>query len=161
MKRATIAILLALAACSPQETDPDASLSPEVTFAPYPGSQWYGPDGQPIPAESGIVNAITGPEHCDWESGVILHLAWPLGRAAADSSQSRQYFRDPQEVFPQESLMDVFDPEVDLPDPAEDTGYRTDFMELWLDPSDDSAAYLVFANHTERWPRGSDVIACG
>ena len=161
MKPAVMAILLALVACSPRAIEPDAPLSPDVAFEPYPGSQWYEPNGEPIPAESGVINAITGPEHCDWETGVILHLGWPPGRDAADSSELRQYFRDPQGVFPQDSLMGTFDPDVELAETAEDTGYRTDFMELWLDTDDDSVAYLVFAQHNEQWPRGSKDIACG
>ena len=157
MRAALVTVALALVACSPQPIEPDGPLSEEVVFEPYPGTQWYGRDGEPIPAESEVINAISGPEHCGWESGVILHLRWP---PESDSSELRQYFRDPQGVFPQDSLLATFDPDVELPDSAVDTGYRTEFMELWLDTGNDSVAYLVFAKHNERWPRGEH-IACG
>lgn len=154
MKVAVIAAMFALVACSPQAIEPGAPLSREVAFEPYPGVQWYAPDGEPVPDKSETINAITGPDHCDWESGVILHLRWP----DADS-ELRQYFRDPDGVFPQSGLLSSFDAGAALPAGAEYTGYRTDFMQLWLDATEDSVAYLVFADHTERWPRGED-IAC-
>ena len=162
--------MIGLAACGPGTSEPPPDSSPgavpatelesDYEFEPYPGSTWYGPDGEEIPDESSIINAITGPDHCDWEAGVMMHVGWPPGHDAADISESRQYFRDPEKVFPQDSLMTSYDPEVQLPDGAEYTGYRTDFMELWLDEKDNTAAYLVFADHIERWPRGTEVIAC-
>ena len=92
-------------------------------------------------------------------SGVMMHVGWPLGHDAADISESHQYIRDPEKVFPQDDLMTTFGADVDLPKGAEYTGYRTEFMELWLDEDDNAAAYLVFADHVELWPRASDVIA--
>src|SRR5687768_5656519 len=50
-------------------------------FAPYPGSQWYGPDGRPLPMEEEIINVITGPDHCEWQSAAMLHTTWPPGTA--------------------------------------------------------------------------------
>ena len=161
MKRLLVLVLIVMVACSPEFINPSAPLRSDFEFEAYPGSQWYGRNGEPVPEESEIINAITGPEHCDWESGVILNLGWPLGQDASDSSESRQFFRDPQRVvFPKGSLRAAFDPNVDLPVTAQNTGYQTEFMELWLDPNQDSAAYLRFAEHAERWPRGDD-IACG
>jgi len=157
MRAGLLIIALALVACSPQAIEPDAPLAEEVVFEPYPGTQWYGPDREPVPEKSDVINAISGPEHCDWDSGAILHLRWP---PKDDSAKLRQYFRDLEQVFPQEGLLAKFDADVELPDSAEETGYRTDFMELWLDSANDSVAYLVFADHVEQWPRGED-IACG
>jgi hypothetical protein len=56
--------------------------------------------------------------------------------------------------------MTAFDPDIELPQRAEYTRHRTDFMELWLDPSDEAAAYLVFADHVERWPWAKESIGC-
>lgn len=139
---------------------PSSPLASDYEFEPFPGSTWYGPDGEAISRDTNIINAITGPDHCDWESGVMMHVGWPLGRDAADISESRQYIRDPEKVFPQGNLMAEFEADVELPNKAKYTGYRTDFMELWLDRDDRAAAYLVFADHVERWPRASDTIAC-
>lgn len=136
-------------------------LETSFEFEPYPGSQWYGPDGDAVPKESGVVNAITGPDHCEWQSGVMMHVGWPLGRDSETASETRQYLRDPEKVFPQKSLMTAFDGDAELPKGAEDTGYRTDFMELWIDPERDGAAFLVFADHAERWPRARALVACG
>lgn len=177
MKKLLIASLLIFAACAagtdesasgPRQASPVPSgtgtpaieLQSEFEFEAYPGSTWYSPDGGEVPDESNIINAITGPDHCEWESGVMMHVGWPLGHDAADISESRQYIRDPEKVFPQNHLMTTFVANVDLPKAAEYTGYRTEFMELWLDESDNTAAYLVFTDHVERWPRAGDVIAC-
>ena len=170
VKRLLVIALIALAACGPDSSEPQAvdsgggvpatELDSDYEFEPYPGSTWYGPDGDEIPEESTVINAITGPDHCNWEAGVMMHVGWPPGHDAADISESRQYFRDPENVFPQDDFMTSYKGEVQLPERAEYTGFRTHFMELWLDEKDDTAAYLVFADHTERWPRADDVIAC-
>ena len=140
-------------------TDGNPMLQPESQFEPYPGNTWYGPDG-PIPAESGIINVIQGPEHCAWDSAALLHVGWPIEHDAADASESRQFVRDPQGVLPQDSLMSKFDDSAILFGGAEYTGYRTDFIELWLFPQDDTGAFLMFADHVEWWPRAEEPIAC-
>ena len=171
MQRLLCAALLVLSACStpsePADKGVDAPKEPSSArldtsyeYEPYPGSVWYDPNGDEVPEETNVINAITGPDHCDWEAGVMMHVGWPVGRDAEDISQSRQFIRDPKKVFPQESLMTTFDENAEVPGSAMNTGYRTDFMELWLDPDDHTAAYLVFADHAERWPRAKDPIAC-
>lgn len=147
---------------SPQGTEgiAETELANEYEFEPYPGSRWYGPDGNVISQDKNIINAITGPDHCDWQSAVMMHVGWPLGHDADDASESRQYLRDPEGVFPQTALMTSFEPNVQLPRGARYTGYRTDFMELCLDRDDNTSAYLVFADHVEGWPRAGEVIAC-
>lgn len=170
MKNLLVGALIALVACGsdttgPRSVDaagdaPSSRLETDYRYEPYPGSQWYGPDGHEVPMESNVINAITGPDHCDWEGAVIMHVGWPPGHDAADASESRQYLRDPERIFPRGSLMTRFDPDVELPERAEYTGYRTDFMELWLDKKNDKAAYVVFADHVELWPRAGEIIAC-
>jgi hypothetical protein len=167
MRHTLIVALVLFSACSPNQSaepsgdlESSGKLANEFHFEAYPGSQWYGPNGDEIPQESEIINAITAPEHCGWETAVMMHVGWPLGRAASDSSESRQYLRDPDEILPG-SLMTTFDPDTQIPTRARNTGYRTAFMEPWLHPDDDTAAYLVFEDHIERWPRARDAIACG
>ena len=48
----------------------------------------------------------------------------------------------------------TFDAAAKLPSTAEDTGFRTAVWSLWIDPGKD--AYVVAADHTERWPRSKD-----
>jgi hypothetical protein len=170
VKRLLIIGLLGLSACSNatgeapplQRTKgvPETELQTEYEFEPYPGSRWFGPDGDEIAKDSNIINAITGPEHCNWQSAVMMHVGWPLGHDAADISEARLYLRDPEQVFFRDTPMSTFDADADLPERAKYTGYRTDFMELWLAKKDDAAAYLVFVDHVERWPRSEDAIAC-
>lgn len=145
------------------ETDGRAAktkLVQDFEFEGYPGSQWYGPQGEEVPMKSEIINLITAPEHCDWQSATMMHVGRPLGDPAKNSAESDQYIRDPERVLPQEPLMSKLDLDARLPDEAEFTGYRTNFMELWLNPNDDTGAYLVFADHVERWPKTRNAIAC-
>ena len=109
---------------------------------------------------SEVINVIVAPEHCGWESAAMMHVGRPLGDPAKDSLETDQYIRDPENVMPQDQLASKLQLDARLPDDAEYTGYRTEFMELWLDPDDDRAAYLVFADHIERWPRANEAIAC-
>lgn len=169
MTRMFVILLLALGACasSAPEADPDAvskeatgALSSEYRYEEFPGSRWYGPDGEPVSHETNIINVITAPEHCGWERAVMMHVGWPPGHDAADVSESRQFLRDPENVIGFDA-MTTFDGDAELPRDAEFTGYRTDFMKLWLSRANQSAAYLEFADHVERWPRAKDVVACG
>jgi hypothetical protein len=57
------------------------------------------PDGDEISEKSNIINAITGPEHCDWDSAVMMHVGWPFGHDTENVSRARQYLRDPEKVF--------------------------------------------------------------
>lgn len=134
-------------------------LSSDYKFEPYPGSTWYGPDGEPVSEDTNIINAITAPDHCGWESAVMMHVGWPPGHDASDASESHQYIRDPKGVIA-ERFARRLDLDAPLPESAENTGFRTDFMGLWLDPADGYNAYLVFADHTERWPRAREIVAC-
>lgn len=168
MRLLLLAGLIALGACTSAaptlqpngDGSPTTDLEANYEFEPYPGSRWNGPDGDEISEDTNIINAITGPEHCNWQSAVMMHVGWPPGHDAADSSESRQYVRDPDRVFPRNSVMGTLHVNTELPERAGFTGYRTDFMELWIDPTDDTTAYLVFADHVERWPRARETIAC-
>ena len=164
--------LLVLSACTEDKRVPagsvpdtnggaaESALVADFEYEGYPGSQWYGPDGEEIPKKAEIINVITGPDHCEWQTAVMMHVGRPLGDPAKDSTESDQYIRDPERVLPQEPLLSNLDLDARPPDEAEFTGFHTDFMELWLDREDDTAAYLVFADHVERWPNTKDAIAC-
>jgi hypothetical protein len=48
-----------------------------------------------------------------------------------------------------------------LPQDAKDTGYRYGSLKLFLAPSDqDTYAYLVAPQGSERWPRSEPQAAC-
>ena len=149
----------------------DPARPPGAPFLPYPGSQWFGPDGSVLPTEEEIMNVITGPDHCEWQSAAMLHTTWPLGTAPEKGSSRLQYIRDPKGVM-DARLAKLFQQDVSLPGGTRYTGYRTDFMELWVRtyhrgmpvaktsrPPD--RIYLLFADRVESWPRAKDMIACG
>jgi hypothetical protein len=122
---------------------------------PYPGPTWT-KDGHPVDGLE--LDSIAGPDHCGWQSAVMLHLGWPLGTVARTSDDMRQYIRDPKGVIP--GLRDELAVAIDLPPDAVDTGYRLGELELWLRPSEPAAAYLRAGDDVERWPRADPAIAC-
>ncbi len=144
-------------------TTGNPALDSDFTFEPYPGSQWFGPQG-PVDPDDGTINVIRGPEQCGWETAALLHVSWPLGSTHRDDPELRQYVRDPDAVLPQDQLMSTYDPSRQLWGGFEYSGYRTDFMEVWIQSFDEDGdadgAFLMFANHVEWWPRAEEPIAC-
>lgn len=142
---------------SPAPTTAGESLSAHDLVA----ARWSGPAGDPVP--TGVVNVIRGPEHCDWQSSLWLHLGWPVGTPAETASDIRQYVRDPGGVLPESVEKEAsLALDAELPEAAEPTGYDVNTVELWLgEDGGDDAVYVVFADHVERWPRTAEVIACG
>jgi hypothetical protein len=54
----------------------------------------------------------------------------------------------------------TYAPDTELSDDAIDTGYRRNGLRLWL-AADDSSAYLVGPDRTERWPASEAMFRCG
>lgn len=159
--------LALLSACATPSTDhteaPPGATGPTRTVAdyfsppePFPGPTWM-KDGQPVNGRE--LNSIAGPDHCGWQSAVIMHLGWPLGTVSESAAEIRQFIRDPAGVM-DVGLRDRLARHVTLPANARDTGYRHQELELWLSPSEPDAAYLRVGGDVERWPRAEPVIAC-
>jgi hypothetical protein len=127
-------------------TCPEAEFGSDAEFA----------DGRRVwtHAETGaIVTDIAGPEHCGWESARMMHIE-------EDGVLSKQYLRDPEGVFDQVPLRETYAEDVELPDDAADTGYRSpEGYELWFTESD-TAAYVATPDGVERWPRPVEIIGC-
>ena len=134
---------------------------PEVTF-PWPGYQWFGPDGDPVPFDGDIISVVQGFSHCEWQAAAFLTVGWPLGTPPETIHDRRQYIRDPYNIIGTEFFTSRYDGDATIPDDATFTGYVAETgMELWLAPSDqDEVAYLVFDDHVERWPRPVVYIGC-
>lgn len=126
-----------------------------------PDHPWFGPDGtmaQPITDD--VIKVLRGPDHCDWQQALLLHVGWPIG-TEKDGGDFRQYVRDPNNVLPDEPKQTDYLPDVQLPDTAAYTGYRTDTAELWIAPdTSDDRIYVVAPNHVEQWPRADPPILC-
>lgn len=131
---------------------------------------WYGPDGKPAergdgPNRTFEVAAQQGARHCDWESAVILSVAWPLGATyeiGPDTPPLRQYVRDPQEQLSGFKVPGQLDLDAQLPEGSRYTGYHTGRAELWFgSDGGDRYVYLKTDKGVERWPRVHDeLIAC-
>lgn len=101
-----------------------------------------------------VITDIAGPAHCDWQTARLLHLEHP------DGSLDRQYVRDPAGVLPDGPLLETYAENVELPEDAVDSGYRSpDGFELWF-TDDDTALYVVTPDGIERWPRAREPIGC-
>ncbi|GIF66624.1 hypothetical protein Ais01nite_46590 [Asanoa ishikariensis] len=148
-----------VSACGPMPTRAEPESKVAAYFSPperYPGPTWTR-DGRDVDSEE--LNSIAGPDHCGWESAVMLHLGWPLGTVSRTSAQIRQYIRDPDQVI-RYGVSGKVEIGVDLPPDAQDTGYRNGALELWLAESDPHAAFLRAGDEVERWPRADPVVAC-
>lgn len=126
---------------------PEAEWGAQADFGPE-RRVWSNPDGL-------ILTDIAGAAHCGWESARLLHIE-------VDGRLDRQYVRDPEGVLPLfGAAHSSYGSDVDLPDDAFFSGYRSGELELWFVP-DDHAAYVVTPDGVERWPRvdAEDAIGC-
>ena len=130
--------------------------SPEPRTDPYPAGAWE-MDG--VVWSERVINLIVGPSHCDWQSSNFAHIGWPLGHEARDSSEARQFIRDPLGLFG-DALVVPYEASAELPADAVFTGLRNGELELWLSRNDEEAIYIVTGNGAERWPRASPMLGC-
>ncbi len=105
-------------------------------------------------ASGEILTDIVGWAHCQHQTARFLHIE------RADGTLDAQYVRDPSGVVADRGLLDTYANDVDLPEDATYTGYRTAAGdELWFTPAN-RAAYVVTTDRVERWPRAADAIGC-
>ncbi|MGH2668664.1 MAG: hypothetical protein ACRDH5_06015, partial [bacterium] len=107
-----------------------------------------------------VIGDRPGPEHCGFESARVIVTGVPVGERYTDASDDAEYIRDPENVFGDAETAAAFDPDADLPAAAEDTGFRQDGTELWMDRADESAIYLVTGTSIERWPLDPEPTGC-
>jgi hypothetical protein len=125
---------------------------------PWPGKPWTHA-GQSV--DGYVLTAAAGPSHCGWDSATLLTVGWPVGTRAINGDQSRQYWRDPKGIVPATIERGAWKMNPPLPQDAKDTGYRYGSLKLFLAPSDqDTYAYLVAPQGSERWPRSEPQAAC-
>jgi hypothetical protein len=107
------------------------------------------------------LTAAAGPSHCGWDSTTFLEIGWPPGTQATNSSQQRQYVRDPRGIINTTHKLGNWSKNPVLPRDAFDTGYRYGALRLYFAPSDEeSYAYLVAPRDSERWPRSDPPTLC-
>lgn len=105
---------------------------------------WADATGKRVPTS--LVRSFAGPEHCDWQDITSLYVG--------PDPHPDEYLRDTTGELA-DALRTSYAADVKLPADAEDTGYQRDDRELWLQPGDPDAAYLVSvgdASGVERWP---------
>jgi hypothetical protein len=101
-----------------------------------------------------------GPAHCGFEAARVIITGIPIGARYTNESNAANYVRDPDNVFGDPAIASAFDPHAKLPEGALDTGFRQQSTELWVDPADGSAIYLVTGASVERWPLDPDPAGC-
>ena len=103
--------------------------------------------------EQGRVAALEyqGAEHCGWQSARFLLVGPP------DGSNRRQY--DPSGVLRYADVLAEYDPDVELPANATETGITRDDLALWTIPGDE-AIYVVGPDRVEQWPRSALGFGC-
>jgi hypothetical protein len=115
--------------------------------------EWRDADGDRLPETT--VYSAHGHEHCGTEN------VWVIGvgrdRLGGSEPGGELFLRDPdaalvEHLGPYRRPEEPFQPDADVPHDATDTGYRNGDAELWL-AANHSAAYLIFEDRTERWPK--------
>lgn len=112
---------------------------------------WTDADGARMATET--VVSSRGPEHCDWQDIIFLHVGGQRG--------DEYLLRDVDGEL-RRSLTTTYDGAAALPEDAIDTGWQRDGRELWVG-KEPRAAYLVsLADPTdvERWPASKQGIGC-
>jgi hypothetical protein len=95
-----------------------------------------------------------GPEHCSYQSVRVIITGSPLGARYSREDDSVEYIRDPLDLF---GLAAQLGEDAVMPVGAVDTGYRSGHTELWIDPADASAIFVVDGERIERWPAGQEL----
>lgn len=165
-------VVLAVPACTsgPPTAEQSPALRPPVSASAYLGV-WTAPDGPPASRGEGRertfeLGSQRMPDHCGWDSAVVLQVAWPLGSTYAigrDTVEVRHYTRDVDGVLPDVpgAFRSDLDLDARLPEGAEPTGYTLGGVALWFGPdAGEQHAYLVRADGVERWPREFEPILC-
>ena len=101
-----------------------------------------------------------GPAHCGFEAARVIITGIPIGARYTDETSSATYVRDPGNVFRDAATASAFDSHAKLPKDAVDTGLRHQGTQLWVDPTDHSAIYLIAETSVERWPLDPDPASC-
>jgi hypothetical protein len=101
-----------------------------------------------------------GPAHCGYESARVIITGKPVGTRYGPSRYTDHYVRDPDNAFGDAATAAAFDADVELPEGAVDTVFRQGATELWVDPSDGAAIYLVSGESVERWPLDPEPTLC-
>ncbi len=101
-----------------------------------------------------------GPAHCGWQAARVITTGLPIGARYTDERNDANYVRDPGNVFGDPATASAFNPDAELPERAIDTGFRQGRTELWVDPADLSAIYLVTRASIERWPLDPEPAGC-
>ena len=101
-----------------------------------------------------------GPAHCGFDAARVIIAGIPIGARYTDETTSATYVRDPGNVFGDAATATAFDAHAKLPEGAIDTGLRQEGTQLWVDPTDRSAIYLLAGTSVERWPLDPDPASC-
>lgn len=101
----------------------------------------------------------SGPDHCGWAQAKVLIAGDPIGSRYTDEGDSVEYVSDPNGVFGVADFSEGFQLLDQLPDDAEDSGFRQGLRELWTSSSDLHAVYIKSPDGVERWPSG-DTPGC-
>ena len=117
---------------------------PESVSAALGYQVWEDPNGRRMPTTT--VQSYRGAAHCGWQHMTfIVHGGTTYVKGAG--SDLADYVRG------------RYDGHATLPADATDTGFHRDGRGLWEEPAR-TAAYLVAADHVERWPAASKPILC-
>jgi hypothetical protein len=131
-----------------------AACSEPSVIAPYPGEEWRGPDGEPVPVEELALYASDCPA---WPGAGFLELGPEFD---SEIPETRRYARDPQGVLPTTELLAPYDARGALNRDARFTGFETESFMLFLGEDQEIYAYIVDGPRVEALPRLDPLLEC-
>jgi hypothetical protein len=114
--------------------------------------QWTDRDGCLLRID--VLAERNGPDHCGWATARVLIAGDPIGTRYTSGADTVEYVSDPSGVFGVAQLSEGFQLLDQLPDDAQDSGFRQGSRELWTSSSDLHVVYIRTPDGVERWPSG-------
>jgi hypothetical protein len=159
----SVLAIIAVAGCddessmqaAPNCTAPDQAVASEPNWRDFADYRTWTREGCDVRID--VLADRPGPDHCDLGSVRVIITGDPLGSRYTNDGDDIEYIRDPLDRagFKAELQQDAV-----LPPDAEFTGYQSGREELWVEPDNPDAIFIVDRSEVERWPRGEAPL-CG
>ena len=124
--------------CQESSPDPEQDLAREPSYSADYLHRWTNRRGCPVRLDV-LMTRLVRDGACGPDDDIVMGT--PLGASHQSESPARIYGETEGAI----------DRDAQLSRSAEATGYRQGGYELWMDGSDQSSLFLVYADHVERW----------
>jgi hypothetical protein len=136
------------AACPDAARDSEEDLALEPAYSADYLHRWTNRRGCPVRLDV-LMTRLVRDGACGPEDDILMGT--PLGVSSQNAVSAARIFGGSEGSVDRDSQ---------LPPSAAATGYRQGEYELWMNSSDDSSLFLVYADHVERWALVANPPGC-